>query len=136
MTLHVQVITPEKVLIDEEVQEVIVPTTTGELSILPHHIALVTQLAPGELIIKRNDREEHLVVIGGFIEVSKKSVTILADFAVSGKDISAVKAQEAKERAEKIMKDKVSEEVFAEAQAAFRRAILELKVAGKVKKMS
>lgn len=136
MTLHIQVVTPEKVLVDEEALEVIVPTISGEISVLPHHVPLITQLASGELIIKKNNSTEHLVVIGGFLEISEKTVTILADHAVSGKDISAVKAQEAKERAEKAMKENKNNKNFAIAQAEFLKAILELKIAGKIKRHS
>ncbi|MGH7245344.1 MAG: ATP synthase F1 subunit epsilon [Candidatus Levyibacteriota bacterium] len=134
MTLHVQVVTPENVLLDEEAQEIIVPTTTGEITILPHHMNLLTELAPGELFIKVNGRTEHIVVVGGFLEVTEKSVRILADYAVHGKDISVAKAEEAKARAEKAMKEKVSEKDFALAEAEFRRAILELKAARRVKR--
>lgn len=129
MTLHIQVVTPEKEILSEEVDEVIVPTTTGELAILPHHVPLLTQMAPGELQIKKSGKTEHLVVVGGFMEVGNNTITVLADYAVHGKDISEAAAQQAKERAEKAMKEKKSDIDFATAEAAFTRAILELKVA-------
>ncbi len=128
MTLHIKVVTPEKEILSEEVDEVIVPTTTGELAILPQHVAILTQLAPGELQIKKSGKTEHLVVEGGFFEVGNNTVTVLADYAVAGKDISEAEAQKAKERAEKAMKEKLSDVDFAAAEAEFRRAILELKV--------
>ena len=103
---------------------------------MPHHIPLLTQLAPGELTIKKGNKLEHFVVVGGFLEVGKEMVSILADYAVHGENISAVKAQEAKERAEKRMAERKSQEDFALAEAEFRRAILELKVARKVKHTS
>jgi F-type H+-transporting ATPase subunit epsilon len=131
--IHLQVITPEKVLIDEEASEVIIPTTTGQLTILPQHVPLMTQLTPGELHVKIHERDEYLVVVGGFVEVTAKTITVLADYAVHGKDISAAKAEEAKIRAEKAMKEKKSNVDFATAEAEFRRAILELKVAKKYK---
>ena len=134
MQLHIQIVTPEKIILDTQADEIIAPTTTGEIAILPHHIPLLTQLAPGELTIKKENKLEHFVVAGGFLEIGKDTVSVLADYAVHGEHISAVKAQEAKERAEKRMAEKKSEEDFAIAEAEFRRAILELKVARKVKR--
>lgn len=134
MTLHITVVTPEKVLIDTEADEIIIPTTSGEITVLPQHVPLITQLAPGELTIKLNGKTEHLVIVGGFLEVADKAITLLADYAVSGKDINAVKAQEAKERAEKAMKESKNEVDFATAQTEFLRAIQELKVAGRLRK--
>lgn len=129
MTLHIQVVTPEKVIIDEEADEVIAPTLTGEIAILPEHASLLSQLHAGELVIKKQGRNEYLAVVGGFVEVGNNTVTVLADYAVHGKDISEAKAQEAKDRAEKAMREKKSDVDFATAEAEFRRAILELKVA-------
>jgi F-type H+-transporting ATPase subunit epsilon len=131
MTLHVTIVTPEKVLVDTEADELIVPTVTGELAILPQHVALFTQLHEGEIIIKHAGKQEELVVVGGFIEVSDKSVTVLADYAVLGREISATAAQQAKDRAEKAMKEKKSEVEYAQAELEFRRAIMELKLANR-----
>lgn len=133
MSLQLTVVTPEKQLLSEEVDEVIVPTTNGELTILPEHAALLAELAPGELVIKRGNKAEHLVVVGGFLEVGKNTVSVLADYAVSGKDISEAAAQQAVERAQKAMKEKKSDIDFAAAEAEFRRAILELRVAKRQK---
>lgn len=128
MPLHIQLITPEKVLIDEEADEVVLPTTTGELAILPHHVPLVTQVAPGVMTLKRDGKEETLAIDGGFVEVTEKSVNVLADFAVQARETSAIKAEEARKAAEKAMKEKKSAYDFAEAETAFRRALLELKL--------
>lgn len=136
MPLHITVVTPEKTLVDQEADELIVPTITGEITVLPHHVPLFTQLAEGEIIIKRHGREEQIVVVGGFLEVNEKSITVLADYAVHGKDISAARAEEAKARAEKAMKEKKSDIDYATAEAEFRRAILELKIANKYRKIS
>lgn len=133
MTLHVQIITPEKVIYEAEADEIIIPTVTGEITVLPQHVPVLSQLAPGELVIKVHGKVEHLVVVGGFVEITPKEVTVLADYAVHGKDISEAEAKEAKERAEKMMKDSTSQKDFAIAEAELRRALLELRIAGKVK---
>lgn len=128
MTLHIQVVTPEKELLSEEADEVIAPTASGELTILPHHVPLLVQIMPGELTVKRGNKSDVLAIVGGFLEVGDNTITILADYAIHGKDISEAAAQQAKERAEKAMKEKKSDVDFAQAEAEFRRAILELKV--------
>lgn len=134
MTLHLQIITPEKIIYDQEITELVVPTTTGQLTILPHHLPILSEIATGELVLKQENNIEYLAVDGGFLEVGQNIATILANYAVHGKDISAVKAEEAKARAEKLMQEKLSAQDFALAEAEFRRAILELKVASKIKR--
>ena len=133
MTLHVQVVTPEKVIYESEADEIILPTVSGEITVLPEHVPLLSQLVSGELRIKVHGKTERLVVVGGFVEITPKEVTVLADYAVHGKDISETQAKEAKERAEKMMKESTSQKDFAIAEAELRRALLELRIAGKVK---
>lgn len=133
MTIHFEIITPEKIVLQDDVDEVIAPTTNGQIAVLPNHVSLLTRVTNGELITKKNGKETSLAVTGGFLEVGSNKVTLLADYAVHAADINIAKAEAAKERAEKLMKEKVSEEDFATAQAAFSRAILELKVAHKRK---
>lgn len=133
MSLHIQVITPEKTLIDQEASEVVVPTTTGELAILPQHIPLLSQIAPGIITIKHNSKEETLAVDGGFLQVTAKTVTILADFALHEREASASKAEEAKKTAEKAMKDKTSDADLQMLQDEVRRAVLTFQLSQKHK---
>lgn len=136
MTLHLQVVSPEKIVFEDEVAQVTVPTVTGEITILPGHVPLVSQLDHGEIVIHTGNKQISIAVAGGFLEVSKNTVSILADYAIQSTEINEQKAGEAKERAEKLMKEKTSERDFLEAQAIFRRAILELKIANKRKHYS
>ena len=131
MTLLLEVITPEKVIYKNEVNEIIAPTVNGEITILPNHAPLLTKIAPGELTIKKGSSLQLLAITGGFLEINNNKVSVLADYAVRAEDIEVAKAQEAQKRAEKLMKEKTSDEDFAIAEAEFRRAILELKVANK-----
>lgn len=136
MTLHIIIVTPEKTLFDQEVDEVTLPTVDGEITVLPNHIPLLSQIAPGTIQIRSNGKTDHVAVMGGFIDVGKNTITILADYAVHAKDISTAKAQEAKDRAEQIMQEKVSGDQFIVAQKEFMKAILELKAAKKVGKIA
>lgn len=131
MTLHLEIITPERIVYQDEASEVIVPTISGQIAILPNHVPLLTKIAPGELIIKKADKELFLAVDGGFLELSNNRISILADYAIRSEEIEIQKAQEAQKRAQKRMEEKGTDEEFAEAQALFRRTILELKVAGR-----
>ncbi len=135
MTFHLEVITPEKVVLSEEVNEVLVPTPQGQIGILPNHVTLLSQLTQGELIIKRDHEVQVLAIESGFLEVSKKKVTILTDYAIHGDDIQVAKVQEAIERAKAVIAQKAGNKDFMTAQLELRRSILELKVAERRKHM-
>lgn len=129
--LHVQIITPEKIVYEDDVDMITVPGTEGELGILPHHIPLFTKIKPGEMKIRKGNEEFYLAVTGGFADITGKKVTILADHAIRAEDIEEQQAEEAKKRAEEIMREKKTQTDFAIAEADLRRALLELKVAGR-----
>lgn len=133
MPLHIQLITPEKTLLDQDADEVVIPTTTGELAILPQHVPLVTQIAPGIMIIKSHGKEEQLAIDGGFVQITDKEVRILADFALHAREASATQAEEARKRAEKAMKEKVSEDELDQLQDEIRRSVLALKLTQRIK---
>ncbi len=133
MEILLEIITPEKVIYSDKVSEVIVPTENGQLGILPEHVGLFAKVVPGELIIKKGGSEQIIAITGGFLEVSKDKVSILADYAVRAENIEIAKAMEAKARAEELMKEKTTERETAMLEGQLRRAILELKVANKLK---
>ena len=136
MNLLLEIITPEKVIYKDEVQEVIVPTVNGEIAILPNHINLLTQVSPGELIVKKGANSQHLAITGGFLEVQSNKISILAEYAVKAQDIEVARAMEAKKRAEKVMSEKSTDNELKVAQAEMIKAILELKIATKHKRRS
>lgn len=134
MNLSLSIITPEKVVYNDEVSEVIAPTVSGEIAILPNHINLLAQVNPGELIIKKGSTQQYLAITGGFLEISNNKISILADYAIKAQDIQIALATEAKKRAEKIMNEKTTDNEQKVAQAELIKAILELKVATKHKR--
>lgn len=134
MALQLDIITPLKTVLKEEVEEIIIPTESGEITILPHHVSLVTRIKPGEMTIKRNQKSTFFAITGGFLEINNNKVTILADYAVRAEDIEVAKAKEAQERAENLMKEKDSGKNFITAEADLRKALLELHVARRHKK--
>lgn len=133
-----QIITPERVVFSEEVEQVSMMTAMGEITVLPHHLPLVTVLKPGELRYKKNGEEKIIAVSGGFAEVKPdNSLVILADTAEHAEEINLARAEEAKTRAEKLMReDRSKEDVdYVSLQAAVERALTRLKVAQKYKKL-
>lgn len=131
MKLQLEVITPTKIVISEEVDEITINTSTGEITILPNHIDILTKLVPGEMIVKTGSKTQSYAVTGGFLEISNNKVSILADYAVRAADIEIARAKEAKEQAEKVMKNKEVNKAFVIAEAELRKSLLELKVATK-----
>jgi F-type H+-transporting ATPase subunit epsilon len=131
--MQLKVITPEKIIFDDQADELILPTTNGEIAVLPQHVDLLTEITSGEMIIKAKGKNHHIAVTGGFLQIDKGSLSVLAEYAIRSDEIDAKKAQEAQKRAEEILKnvDKVGERDFAIAQMDIRRAVLELKVARK-----
>lgn len=134
MNLVLEIITPEKIVFKDEISEVIVPTVNGEIAVLPNHIGLITQVIPGELIIKKNNKHQSIAITEGFLEVSNNHISILANYAVSADDINVAKAEEAKKRAEHLMQERQSDKDFRISEAELRKAILELKVGYKHKR--
>ena len=132
--LKFKIVTPEKVIYENEIFQVSIPTTSGEITVLPNHIPLVSVLAAGELRIKDKDGEHHLAVSGGFLEVrGKNEVIILADHAERVEEIDLQKAEEAKQRAEEQMKNikNVQDVDYARLQAAIDREVNKMRVAKK-----
>ena len=131
--LKLKIATPERVLFDEDVTEVVVPTTTGVLTILPNHTALISEIVPGEMIIRDGKTEKIALVFGGFLNVKAGSeVIILADSAEHIHEIAEKEAEEAKKRAEKLMSESVGDkERYAEAQAMLAKNLLRLQMVKK-----
>jgi F-type H+-transporting ATPase subunit epsilon len=132
--MQLEIVTPEKILYQGDVDQITLNTSTGKISVLPHHVNLFTKVEPGELLIKIENHEQYMAITGGFLEVSNNKVTILADYAVHADDIDVDKALEAQKRAEALLKKKeenLSEQDFAEARAELSRAILELHIANR-----
>ncbi len=134
MKLKLQILTSEKEIFNDDVDEVVVPTTAGVIGILPQHVPLVSQIAPGEIVIKNNNDSIMMAVFGGFVEINSNNVAILADYAARVEDIELAKAEQAKERAEKLMQEKLSEKDFILAEAELQKALMQLRIANKYRK--
>jgi F-type H+-transporting ATPase subunit epsilon len=131
MKLALEIITPTKVVLSEEVDQITIPTIDGEITVLPNHVNLLTKVIPGEMIIKIGNKSDNFAVTGGFLEILNNHVNLLADYAIHADDIEIAKVEEAKIRAEKAMKEKLTEEDFRVANAELAKSLLQLKVARK-----
>jgi F-type H+-transporting ATPase subunit epsilon len=114
-----EIVTPEKTVLKEDVVEVTVPTAEGEVTILPHHAPLVANLKPGVLVLKKADGQVDVAfTAGGFLEVLRNKVVVLADTAERAEEIDLAKVEEAKARAEKDMKEPRHEDAQEFARVA------------------
>ena len=130
MPLTVEIVTVERrVLTEEGIDEVIAPGIEGELAVLPRHAAFMTMLRPGELILKKGAEEIPFAVTGGFFEVLRDRVIVLADAAERAEEIDVQRAEQARERARLALERRESTEDLAAAQAALQRAMIRLRVA-------
>jgi len=131
-TLHLQIITPDKLLVREDADSVQIPGKSGYLGILPGHAPLITELMIGEISYTQKGTTQYLAVAWGFAEVLPDKVTILADVAERAEDIDVKRAQEAKAKAEEALRQAGPDLDYDAVQYALRRAEVRLEVAGRV----
>ncbi|MBU0463636.1 MAG: F0F1 ATP synthase subunit epsilon [Proteobacteria bacterium] len=127
--LFLEVVTPQKAIVSEEVEIVIAPGSEGEFGVLKGHTTFLTSLKIGTLRYKdAKGKERYLFINGGFAEVLPDKVTILAESAERRRDIDVERAKRAKERAEKRLAEKSEGMDFARAEVALQRAVHRLKL--------
>lgn len=131
-----RIVTPERILFEEEVDQVSLPTQQGEITVLPNHIPLISILQPGELRFKKGGEEIPMVVSGGFIEVQPFEVTVLADTAERIEEIVEERAEEARKRAEEAMKaKKLDAKEYAYLVSKIEKELARVRVVKKYKKL-
>lgn len=123
-----EIVTPERKVYADQVDMVMVKGVEGEMGILAHHIPLVTPLKVAPVIIKQGNTKQYIAVSGGFIEVRKDKVVILAESAELPGEIDLERAQAAKERAEKRVSGKPDEADYRRAELALQRAVTRIEV--------
>jgi len=128
--IQLRIVTPTRLVVDEEVDEVTAPGVLGQFGVLPNHIAFLTLLQPGELSYKQGGRLTRLAIAGGYAEVLENVMTVLADAAEFAEEIDVARAQRAKERAEKNISGlNIDDREFAICEAALARATARIEVA-------
>ena len=130
MTIQLEIVTPERLAYQDEVDAVVLPGAEGELGVLPHHAPLVSTLGFGELRIRKGGAEESFAIVGGFVQVRPDKVVVMAETADLASEIDLEKAQEARREAEKALESGFQEGAdLAAARAALQQALLRIRVA-------
>src|SRR5579859_998248 len=131
-TIQLEVVTPERLVVNDTAEYIEIPGKTGYIGVLPGHAPLITELAVGEISYRTGSETRRLAVAWGFAEVLQNKVTILAETAEKAEEIDTARAEAAKKKAEAELQ-KAGPEGNAEAKAALERATARLDVAGKPK---
>jgi F-type H+-transporting ATPase subunit epsilon len=127
--LHLEVITPERKVYEDDVDMVVAPASEGYVGILPHHVPLFTTLGPGEFKVKKGGVEEVLAVFGGFMDVRSDRVVVLTDAAEPAEEIDANRAQQARDAARQVLAaGPASAADEQRARAELQRALVRLRV--------
>ena len=130
--IRLRVVTPSRLVLDEEVDEVTAPGELGEFGVLPNHIAFLSTLVPGELSYKQGSNKVILAISGGYAEVLDNVMTVLAPSAEFAWEIDRAQAQRAKERAEKTLAElNRQEKDWEAAEAAMQLAQVRIQVASR-----
>ena len=130
--IKLRVVTPSRLVLDEDVDEVTAPGELGEFGVLPNHIAFLSTLVAGEMSYKQGAARHTLVIAGGYAEVLDNVMTVLAPAAEFPAEVDTARAQRAKERAERRMGEISFEDPeYALLEEAQRRALARLQVASK-----
>jgi F-type H+-transporting ATPase subunit epsilon len=127
-TLHLEIVTPETTVFSEPVEMVTLPGVEGQMSIFPQHVRLMTQLVPGELVVRKQGRDEFLAVGEGLVEISNERLSIVTNMAVTLESIDEAAAEEARQRAAARLKEKLSAEEIASVNASLARSLAQLHV--------
>ncbi len=137
-TIQFEIVTPERTVLKQEVIQVTLPTSSGEITILPGHIPLISVLQAGVIEVKRPDNSfEVMSVSAGFIEVSRDKIVILADTAERAEELDEQAVEEMRRRAEDLKKEARSEEAveFTEISAKLSRELARLKAINRWRKI-
>jgi F-type H+-transporting ATPase subunit epsilon len=127
-TLRLEIVTPAGAVYSEDVEMVTLPGVAGQMGVYPQHVPLITHMVPGELIVRKDGRELFVATGEGLIEVTAHRVAILTDLAIPSDRIDEAKAEEARQRAEARLKEKLSAEEIASVNASLVRSLVQLRV--------
>ena len=126
--LRLEIVTPEAKTYSEEVDMVTLPGAEGEMGIYPNHVPLMTRIAPGEVLARKDGQTYFLAVGEGFVEITADRVAIMTDMAIKAENIDEAKAEEARRRAEARLSEKLDDEEAAHVAAALAHSLAQLKV--------
>ena len=131
--IKLKIATPERVVLEDEIDQITLPTLNGEITVLPNHLPIVTSLKPGEILAKKEGNDLPLATSGGFVEFAENELTILADTAERVEEIDEARAEEGRSRAARLLEQQQgkSELDFASVAAKLEKELVRLKVSQK-----
>jgi F-type H+-transporting ATPase subunit epsilon len=127
-TLKLEIVTPLATAFSEDVNMVTLPAIEGQIGVLPHHIHLITQLVPGEVIVSQDGHERLLAVGEGLVEITSRHVVVVTDMAIPAEQIDETIVEAARERAAARLREKISDEEVATVNASLARSLAQLRV--------
>jgi F-type H+-transporting ATPase subunit epsilon len=127
-TLKLEIITPQATVFSEDVHMVTLPGVDGQMGVYPHHLRLITQIEPGEVIVTKDGQDRYLAVGEGLVEITAEHVAIVTDMAIPSDKIDEAKVEEARERAAARLREKISDEEIASVNASMARSLAQLQV--------
>jgi F-type H+-transporting ATPase subunit epsilon len=130
-SIELQIVTPDKLLVREQVDEVEVPGTEGYFGVLPGHTPMLASLAVGEMWYRKGQEKTYLSLAYGFAEVLPDRVTILAQLAERAEDIDPVRAEEARKRAEARLAN-ARDVDYERARTALAKSLARLQVSSRI----
>jgi F-type H+-transporting ATPase subunit epsilon len=127
-TLKLQIITPDATAYSEDVEMVTLPGVEGQMGVFPQHVPLMTQMVPGEIIVRKDGHDQSFAVGEGLVEITGDHVAILTDLAIAAEKIDEAKVEEARQRAQARLSEKLSDEEVASVNASMARSLAQLRV--------
>ncbi|HVP80040.1 MAG TPA: ATP synthase F1 subunit epsilon [Thermodesulfobacteriota bacterium] len=127
-TIKLEIVTPEATVYSDDVEMVTLPGVEGQMGVLPQHIRLMTQMVPGELIVRKGGHDDFMAVGEGLVEVTNDRVSIVTNMAVAVDKIDEAAVEEARQRAAARLREKISSEEVASVNAALAKSLAQLHV--------
>ncbi len=128
MQLKLEIVTPDATAYSQEVDMVTLPGVEGQMGVYPQHVPLMTQMVPGEIMVRKDGRDYFLAVGEGLVEVTGDHVSILTDMAIASEQIDEAKVEEARQRAQARLEETLSDEEVASVNASLARSLAQLHV--------
>ena len=126
--IKLEIVTPEATVYSEDVDMVTLPGVEGQMGVLPQHVRLMTQLVPGELIVRKDGHDDFMAVGEGLVDVNNERVSIVTNMAIAVDRIDEAAAEEARQRAAARLREKISSEEVASVNASLARSLAQLHV--------
>jgi len=127
-TLRLEIVTPQATAFAEDVHMVTLPAIDGEMGVYPHHMRLITQIVPGEIVVTKDGAERSFAVGEGLVEITATRVSIVTDMAIQAEQIDEAMVEAARARAAARLADKISDEEVASVNASLARSLAQLQI--------